>query len=636
MIDLENQKQRMLNDREKARTKLPVFYGSYDNFTHALIETLANGRDEIINNFERGIIEVTLYDDMQTLEVLDTGRGIPLMGETDGVKNYVLLFETLFAGGNFDNLGDGKITTGQNGCGFTCLNYTSILCEITSYKNNKAYKVSYKDGGIFQTYEVTDSEIEHGTRVKWKLDDTVYTKITYDVGYIKDILNKLSSTTDKVTYIFKHKDEVIEYKYETTLEYMKENAKNSLCDYLVFREKTYTENIKKEGINYIEKDAIRSIISLSTEPLHETYLNGTYLREHGTILDGIIDGLRKVFDKEVKKSKITAQDILMSFNIHTLLDSTNPIFNSQTKFSASNHLYKKIASKYIVENMETIKAENPKVYEEMRKHIEQINSFNTKNNDKVKKLKTILTEKVSTINRVKKFVDCRTKDKTRRELFIVEGDSALGSCKLGRNAEFQGIMPVRGKILNCLKANLIKVLDSEVIVDLMRVLGCGIEVNSKKNKDLHSFNLENLNWDKVIICTDADVDGYQIRTLILTMIYALAPTLIREGKVYIVETPLYEIEPQNGESIFVYSDSERDIAINQLTCKYKIHRSKGLGENDPDMMWHTTMNPETRKLIRVKIDDVEKMQEKFELLLGDEVAPRKKHIEEHGHKYVGL
>lgn len=212
-------------------------------------------------------------------------------------------------------------------------------------------------------------------------------------------------------------------------------------------------------------------------------------------------------------------------------------------------------------------------------------------------------------------------------------DSALGSCKLGRNAEFQGIMPVRGKILNCLKADEMKALESEIIIDLLKVLACGVEVKSKKNSELNSFNLDNLNWSRVIICTDADVDGYQIRTLILTMLYVLAPTLIKEGKVYIVETPLYEIETKL-ESFFAYSDSEKDEIVKDITGNYKVHRSKGLGENDAEMMWHTTMNPETRKLTRVNIGDVIKMQDTFELFLGDAVAPRKEYIEKYGYKYI--
>ena len=232
--------------------------------------------------------------------------------------------------------------------------------------------------------------------------------------------------------------------------------------------------------------------------------------------------------------------------------------------------------------------------------------------------------------------NCRSKDASRREIYIVEGDSALGACKLSRDAEFQGIMPVRGKILNCLKADYARIFKSDVITDLMRVLGCGVEVQSKQAKDLSAFNLENLRWNKVIICTDADVDGFQIRTLILTMLYRLAPTLIREGYVYIAESPLYEIVSK-GKTYFAYSDREKAAIVDSLGgAKADISRSKGLGENDPEMMWLTTMNPDTRKLIRVMPEDVERTAQMFDLLLGDNLAGRKAHIAECGSQFLDL
>lgn len=630
---MSTQNVRKLDDREKARTKLPVFFGSYDNFTHGLIEILANARDEILNNFDTGIVKVKVHDDLQTLEVFDSGRGIPLMYETDGQMNYVLLFETLFAGGNFDNLGTDKMTTGQNGCGFTCLNYTSNICEITSYKDHKAYTVRYKNGGEFVDYNIEDSKVEHGTKVKWKLDDTIYTSITYDIDYIRDILNKLSSTTPRITYELIYQGEHTKYHYSDSVDYMKNNVVDTLSEFITFNPKTFTENIKKEGSDYIETDIIHAVISISSEPIHQTFLNGTYLREHGTILDGVIEGLRKVFNSEFKNKTITVQDIAMSFNIYATLDSTNPIFHAQTKFSASNNLYKKICSKYIVDNMETIKAEKPKLFNDIKKHLEQINTFNTNNNDKAKKFKKTISEKVNIVNRVKKFVDCRSKKVSERELFIVEGDSALGSCKLGRDSNFQALMPVRGKILNCLKADVTKALESEIIVDLIKVLGCGVESKSKKNKEFNTFDINSLKYDKVIICTDADVDGFQIRTLILTMIYTLMPTLIKEGKVYIVETPLYEIETKN-KSYFAYTDNEKEQIVSNIHEKYKVHRSKGLGENNAEMMWETTMNPETRKLTQVTIDNVKKMNSSFELFLGDDIQKRKSFIEKNGYKYI--
>ena len=251
-------------------------------------------------------------------------------------------------------------------------------------------------------------------------------------------------------------------------------------------------------------------------------------------------------------------------------------------------------------------------------------------------MKKKLSGSIDIANRVQKFVDCRSKDPDRREIYIVEGDSALGACKQSRDAEFQGIMPVRGKILNCLKADYVRIFKSDVITDLMKVLGCGVEVKDKHTKELAGFDLANLRWNKIIICTDADVDGFQIRTLILTMLYRLVPTLIREGYVYIAESPLYEIECK-GKTYFAYSDREKAEFVEKLgSAKMTINRSKGLGENDPEMMWLTTMNPESRRLIRVMPEDAERMAEIFDLLLGDNLEGRKNHIAEFGYKYLDM
>ena len=237
-------------------------------------------------------------------------------------------------------------------------------------------------------------------------------------------------------------------------------------------------------------------------------------------------------------------------------------------------------------------------------------------------------------NKVNKFVDCRTKDTDRREVYIVEGDSALGACKQGRDAEFQAIIPVRGKILNCLKAEYEKIFKNEIITDLLKVLGCGVEVQSKANKDLSNFALENLRWNKVIICTDADVDGYQIRTLILTMLYRLTPTLIEEGFVYIAESPLYEINTKD-KAYFAYTEFEKADILEKIgKDKYTIQRSKGLGENEANMMWMTTMNPDTRRLIKVTPSEAKATAEMFDLLLGDNLSGRKDYIATHGNEYT--
>ncbi|MCX8131114.1 MAG: toprim domain-containing protein, partial [Clostridia bacterium] len=335
------------------------------------------------------------------------------------------------------------------------------------------------------------------------------------------------------------------------------------------------------------------------------------------------------------EAKITFADIEDSLILVTNSFSTVTSYENQTKKAITNKFIQEAMTEFLKQQLEIYFIENKA---ESDRIIEQI-LVNKRSRETAEKTRINIKKKLSgTIdisNRVKKFVDCRTKDLSKREIYIVEGDSALGACKLGRDAEFQAIMPVRGKILNCLKAEYDSIFKNEIIVDLLKVLGCGVEIKSKHNKDLHTFDINNLRWNKVIICTDADVDGFQIRTLILAMLYRLVPTLIQTGKVYIAESPLFEISTKE-KTYFAYSDKEKNDIVAKLKSKYSIQRSKGLGENEPDMMWHTTMNPETRRLIKVMPDDMEKTEEFFDLLLGENLPGRKSYIETNGYKYLDM
>lgn len=634
---MDEQKIITLTDREKCRLRMPVFFGSFDSRDMTFIETLMNARDELVNHCEwDGGINVTLSDDCLTLSVEDNGRGIPLSSKDEnGEYNYIKLFETLFSGCNFENsFSDSNIETiGQNGVGATCTAYNSLYYQAIEYRDNIAREVTYTDGCLNREYREYKSDKKHGTKITFKLDNTTFTNVRFNPEYIRNYINKISSTTTNITYSFSYVENTEKFKYENVREYFDSMIDSQISNIVDFNEKTYEIDGEKEGKKFTEKDRIKVMLSLSTDPIQETYLNGGYLEENGTLYIGIIDGIRKYFQKHLdKKTKLTSQDIEMSFNIYGNMGSNNPVYSNQTKKAASNELYKKIASDYIIENMEIYKAENNQEFEKILNHIKQINSFNTRNENSIKNIKKKLSESMSICNRINKFVDCRTKDKSKRELYIVEGDSALGACKQGRNSEFQGLMPIRGKILNCLKADYDKIFKSDIIVDLLKLCGCGIEVKSKHNKDLHTFDIDNLQWNKIIICTDQDVDGLQIRTLILTMFYRLAPSLIEQGKIYIVESPLYEIS--KGDIIkFAYSDKEKDDIVLELgNCH--IQRSKGLGENDADMMWNTTMNPDTRKLIQITMDDIIGVSDKFELLLGDNLVGRKSHITDNFDKYL--
>ena len=346
--------------------------------------------------------------------------------------------------------------------------------------------------------------------------------------------------------------------------------------------------------------------------------------------------IKKIGKYQKNESKISYQDVADCLVLVTNCFSTQTSYENQTKKAITNRFIQEAMTDFFKERLEIYFIENKP---EADKIAEQV-LVNKRSREAAEKtrlgMKKKLSGSIDIANRVQKFVDCRSRDPEKREIYIVEGDSALGACKLSRDADFQGIMPVRGKILNCLKADFARIFKSDIITDLLKVLGCGVEVQVKGQKDLNSFDINNLRWNKVIICTDADVDGFQIRTLILTMIYRLVPTLIREGYVYIAESPLYEIESK-GKTYFAYSDKEKaDIVASLNGAKASINRSKGLGENDPDMMWMTTMNPETRRLIKVMPEDAERMSQMFDLLLGDDLAGRKNHIAENGYLYLDM
>ena len=340
------------------------------------------------------------------------------------------------------------------------------------------------------------------------------------------------------------------------------------------------------------------------------------------------------------ESKITFPDVQDCLILVSNNFSTQTSYENQTKKAITNKFIQEAMTEFLKHQLEIYFIENP---DEAVKIAEQvlINKRSRENAEKTRlNIKKNLAGNIDLVNRVEKFVDCRSKDVSRRELYIVEGDSALGSVKMARDAEFQAVIPVRGKILNCLKADYNRIFKNEIITDIIKLLGCGVEVKTKANKELSMFHLDGLRWNKIVICTDADVDGFQIRTLILTMLYRLCPTLIREGYVYIAETPLFEItcREKGGEKTwFAYSEREKADILKELSGKkVNVQRSKGLGENDPEMMWMTTMNPETRRLIRVLPEDAEETARVFDLLLGDNLSGRKDYIAENGCRYLDM
>ena len=619
---------KQLDTREQCRQKISIWFGSRDQYTHPIKEILANSLDEINNNFDGGEITVWLQDDLKTIAVKDTGRGIPIANKTDGILNYVLLFETLFAGSNYSNNEYGKVTVGTNGCGSCVINHTSELFEVASARDGYLHEVRYENGGKLVHFKKISESDDHFTIVRFRLDDEVYTNTIYNPNEIREICKWNAAVNNKVTIKFYYQDEISEYHYDSTEDYFDEVTANNTSPKLV--------GLKKSFDNQVEKNAIEVVIATSSEPVQQTFLNSNYLPEHGSIYDGIINGTRSFINKYCKDNNlldkkignISNGDIEESLSFIASIESTNVEFSNQTKFSTNKKLYKDITQSYIQEMLTVMLAENPKGFEKIVKHILEVQKFNSKAQANKKALKKKLSEKIDSIsNRVEGLVDCKHHGEDS-ELYIAEGKSALGSIVLARNPQNQAVIPIRGKILNCLKANYDTIFKSEIITDLVKAIGCGIETD-KKNKDLGTFDIKNLRYGKIVIGSDQDADGFNIQCLLLTMIYRLMPTLIKEGRVYIMNTPLYEVRLKDDNNLYWFSETEKEEYITKHGDSEIKHiaRSKGLGQVSTEIMAEVGLNPKTRNLTQVTIGDVKKMQKAFKIWMDAEVLMRKEIIE---------
>ena len=642
----------MLKGAERVRKRPSVIFGSdgLEGCEHAVFEILSNAIDEAREGFGN-IITVTRYED-KSIEVEDFGRGCPVdWNEKEQRYNWELIFCEMYAGGKYkNNEGENyEYSLGLNGLGACATQYASEYMDVTIWRDGKKYTLHFRHGEVVGGLESAPADRKKtGTTIRWRPDLEVFTDIDVPESYFQDVLHRQAVVNRGVTFRLRVQRggafETTDYCYaDGILDYVKELAGEDALTVPTFIETERRGRDRVDKPEYKVKISAAFCFSNRVNDI-EYYHNSSWLEYGGAPEKATKSAFTSAIDAYIKQqgkyqkseSNISFQDVQDCLILVTNCFSTITSYENQTKKAITNKFIQETMTEFFRAQLEIYfiehKTEADRVMEQVL-----INKRSRETAEKARlNIKKKLTGNVDLANRVQKFVDCRSKDVSRREIYIVEGDSALGACKLSRDAEFQGIMPVRGKILNCLKADYARIFKSDVITDLMRVLGCGVEVQSKQAKDLSAFNLENLRWNKVIICTDADVDGFQIRTLILTMLYRLAPTLIREGYVYIAESPLYEIVSK-GKTYFAYSDREKAAIVDSLGgAKADINRSKGLGENDPEMMWLTTMNPDTRKLIRVMPEDVERTAQMFDLLLGDNLAGRKAHIAECGSQFLDL
>ena len=648
-----------LKGADRVRKRPGVIFGSdgLEGCEHAVFEILSNAIDEARGGHGK-LITVTRFAD-RSIQVEDQGRGCPVdWNEKEGRYNWELVFCELYAGGKYDNENSEnyEFSLGLNGLGSCATQYASRYMDVTVWRDGKEYRLHFERGEIVGKLEVseqTGNKKRTGTTIRWLPDLDVFTDIDIPVDYYRDVMRRQAVVNAGVTFRLKNetaagKLETEEFVYEHGIEdYIRELAGLDALTEPVFWEAERRGRDRPDKPEYKVKLSVALCFSNKTA-LCEYYHNSSFL-EHGgspekatrSAMVSAIDKYLRDNNKYVKgEAKITFPDVQDCLILVSSSFSTQTSYENQTKKAITNKFIQEAMTEFLRSRLEIYFIENRDAAEKIAAQV-LINKRSRETAERTRiNQKKKLTEKIDIANRVQKFVDCRTKDVERREIYIVEGDSALGACKQSRDAEFQGLMPVRGKILNCLKADYPRIFKSDVITDLMKVLGCGVEVSGKAVKDLNQFDLNNLRWSKVVICTDGDVDGFQIRTLILTMLYRLCPTLIREGYVYIAETPLFEItcKEKSGEKTwFAYSEKEKADILKKLEGKkVNVQRSKGLGENDPEMMWMTTMSPETRRLIRVLPEDAEETARVFDLLLGDNLSGRKDYIAENGYKYLDM
>ncbi len=641
-----------LKGADRVRKRPAVIFGSdgLEGCQHAVFEILSNAIDEAREG-HGDLITVTRFAD-HSIQVEDFGRGCPVdWNPAEDRYNWELVFCELYAGGKYAN-DEGEsyeYSLGLNGLGSCATQYASAFMDVTVWRDGKKYSLHFaggeNQGGL--TTEEADRK-KTGTTIHWKPDLQVFTDIDIPLSYFQDTLRRQAVVNAGVRFRLRNqvdgKFETEDFIYENgILDYVKELVGEEALSTPYFMEAERRGRDRADKPEYKVKMSAAFAFSSRISGI-EYYHNSSWL-EYGGAPDkavrsafvSAVDGYIKKIGKYTKnESKVSFQDIADCLVLVTNCFSTQTSYENQTKKAINNRFIQEAMTEFLRSQLEIYfiehKAEADKVAEQVL-----VNKRSRETAEKTRLgLKKKLSGSVDISNRVQKFVDCRSRDVEKREIYIVEGDSALGSVKLSRDAEYQGIMPVRGKILNCLKADYARIFKSEIITDLIKVLGCGVEVRDKHVKDVSAFDLSALRWSKVVICTDADVDGFQIRTLILTMLFRLAPTLIQEGYVYIAESPLYEIV-SGDKTWFAYSDREKNQIVEELNgAKATINRSKGLGENDPEMMWLTTMNPETRRLIRVLPEDAERTAQMFDLLLGDDLAGRKAHIAENGGKYLEL
>ena len=647
-----NESIKSLRGADRVRKRPAVIFGSdgLEGCEHSIFEIMSNSIDEAREGRGNRIV-VTRYLD-GSYEVQDFGSGIPVdYNKNEQRENWELLFCEMYAGSKYDNAGGAgsyEFSLGLNGLGLCATQYASEYMDAEIHRDGYCYTLHFEKGeNIGGLHKEPYQKRDTGSRIRWKPDIQVFTDINIPRDWFVSTMKRQAIVNDGVHFVLKEettggKFNTTEFCYQNGIQdYVAELAGDTAFTTPQYWECERVGRDRADLNDYKLKIKAAVCFSLKTQ-LKEYYHNSSFL-EHGgspekafrSAFVSQINAYLKANNKYAKSDgQINIQDVEDCVIFVVSSFSTNTSYENQTKKAITNKFIQEAMTDFFRKSLEVYFIENKMEAEKIANQVLVNMRARVKAENTRKTLKTTLQSKMDMTNRIQKFVDCRSKDVSEREVFIVEGDSALGACKQARDARFQAVIPVHGKILNCLKSEYDKIFKNDIITDLIKVLGCGVEVRSKATKDLSAFDMDNLRWNKVLICTDADVDGFQIRTLILTMIYRLMPKLIQAGKVYIAESPLYEVTCK-GQTYFAYNEVEMDQIKAEIgDAPYTVQRSKGLGENEAEMMALTTMNPATRRIIQVTPSDAEETSKFFDLLLGDNLEGRKEYIADYGYLYL--
>ena len=650
--DYGNESITMLKGADKVRKRPAVIFGSdgLDGCEHSIFEVISNSIDEAREGYGNRIVITHFCNN--DIEVEDFGRGCPVdFNNSEQRYNWELVYCELYAGGKYDDSAESyEYSLGLNGLGLCATQFSSEYMDVEVIRDGFRYNLHFEKGdNVGGLKKEPCKKKQTGTKTRWRPDLEVFTDIGVSDDFFRDILKRQAVVNPNILFVLRMENEEggfdeEQFIYENGItDYVKEIAGEAAMTSIQHWTAERRGKDREDKPEYKVKLDVALTFSNKIK-LTEYYHNSSFLEHGGSPERAVKQAFVSQLDSYIKsvngyqknEAKITFVDVEECLVIVSSSFSTQTSYENQTKKAITNKFIYEAMTEFLKHQLEIYFMENP---DEAKRISEQVllNKRSRENAEKTRlNMKKKLSGTIDLANMVEKCVDCRTKDVSRREIYIVEGDSALGSVKLARDAEFQAIIPVRGKILNCLKAEYSKIFKSEIITDLIKVLGCGVEVNTKANKDLSNFNIDNFRWSKIVICTDADVDGFQIRTLILTMLYRLTPTLIEQGYVYIAESPLFEINTKE-KTYFAYTEQEKQRILEIIgNKKHTIQRSKGLGENEPDMMSLTTMNPETRRLIKVTAEDITASAEVFEMLLGDDLQGRKAYISRYGSDYLEL